>query len=157
MWSRPRACGLSRAPRGLCRRSAALRRLWLLRCLWTSGRVPTWLRRLSGSGRSPSGPPAPGAVDSCDLHLPDGLLWPACAWRRGHSGVLSPVVAAGVATSLVGLLALFVVELQGLTPDSGAATGLAERALAGAQALWPLVVVVALRSGRTDSARSSAS
>lgn len=84
-------------------------------------------------------------------------LWPACAWRRGHSGVLSPVVAAGVATSLVGLLALFVAELQGLTPDSGAATGLAERALAGAQALWPLVVVVALRSGRTDSARSSAS
>lgn len=84
-------------------------------------------------------------------------LWPACAWVRGGSGVLRPVVAAGVATSLVGLLALFVAELQGLTPDSGAATGLAERSLAGAQALWPLVVVVALRSGRTDSARSSAS
>jgi len=84
-------------------------------------------------------------------------LWPACAWVRGGSGVLRPVVAAGVATSLVGLLALFVAELQGLTPDSGAATGLAERALVGAQALWPLVVVVALRSGRTDSARSSAS
>jgi len=76
---------------------------------------------------------------------------------HGGSGVLSSVVAAGVATSSVGLLALFVVELQGLTPDSGAATGLAERALAGAQALWPLVVVVALRSGRTDWARSSAS
>src|SRR5665647_3467150 len=44
-------------------------------------------------------------------------LWPACAWVRGGSGVLRPVVAAGVATSLVGLLALFVAELQGLTPD----------------------------------------
>src|SRR5665647_1654937 len=37
-------------------------------------------------------------------------LWPACAWVRGGSGVLRPVVAAGVATSLVGLLALFVAE-----------------------------------------------
>jgi len=83
-------------------------------------------------------------------------VWPAFAWRRGGSGVLRPVVAAGAATALVGLLALFVAELQGWTPDGGAATGLAERAAAGAQALWPLVVVVALRSAPTVPVRSSA-
>src|SRR5665648_664884 len=72
---------------------------------------------------------------------------------------LRPVPRAARALHALGGAATVVVvaELQGLTPDSGAATGLAERALVGAQALWPLVVVVALRSGRTDSARSSAS
>ena len=36
----------------------------------------------------------------------------------------------------------FGLELQKVTPDAGAATGLAERAVAGAQSLWPLVVVL---------------
>lgn len=74
-------------------------------------------------------------------------LWPALAWRRGETrGVLRPAVGLGAAAVLAGLLVLFVLELQGLTPDGGAATGLTERLVAGAQACWPLVVVVSLRA-----------
>ncbi|WP_456825849.1 DUF998 domain-containing protein [Cellulomonas sp. P5_E12] len=68
-------------------------------------------------------------------------LWPALARRRGATGVLRPAVGLGASAALVGLLGVFVVELQ----VDGDAVGLSERALAGAQALWPLVVVVALR------------
>ncbi|MBT0993551.1 DUF998 domain-containing protein [Cellulomonas sp. DKR-3] len=74
-------------------------------------------------------------------------LWPALGVRRGgtqEAGVLRPAVGLAASGGLLVLLALFVAELQGLTPDDGAATGLTERLLAGAQALWPLVVVVAL-------------
>ena len=83
-------------------------------------------------------------------------LWPALARRRGATGILRPAVAVGASAALVGLLGVFVVELQG----GGAATGLTERAVAGAQAVWPLVVVVALRreaAGRqpSRSARTS--
>lgn len=100
-------------------------------------------------------------------------LWPALAWRRARPAVLSPAVpraavppsavlgpAAGVGAAVVltGLLVLFVVELQGLTPDGGAATGLTERLVAGAQALWPLVVVLALRrAGRPAAVAAHAS
>lgn len=102
-------------------------------------------------------------------------LWPALAWRRGHRhqqrhrpgaagsapgprahAVLSAPVAVGAATALTGLLALFVLELQGLTPDDGAATGLTERLVAGAQALWPLVVVVALRRAASSTGTPAA-
>jgi hypothetical protein len=72
-------------------------------------------------------------------------LWPAASWRRGAPGVEGPRVALTAAGALLVLLAVFVAELQALTPDEGAATGLTERLVAGAQALWPLVVVVALR------------
>ncbi|HEY0215488.1 MAG TPA: DUF998 domain-containing protein [Cellulomonas sp.] len=90
-------------------------------------------------------------------------LWPAAASRsrRGDRGAApgpgsparAPAVlgrAAGVAASVVltGLLVWFVLELQGAAPDQGATTGLAERAVAGAQSLWPCVVVLALRRGR---------
>ncbi|WP_199422145.1 DUF998 domain-containing protein [Actinotalea solisilvae] len=82
-------------------------------------------------------------------------LWPALAWRRAARArppVLRPAVGVGAATVLTALLVLFVLELQGLTPDGGAATGLTERLVAGAQALWPLVVVVALRRARGRAA-----
>ncbi len=72
-------------------------------------------------------------------------LWPALAGRRGATGVLRPALTVGASAALVGLLGWFVVELQG----GGDLTGLSERAVAGAQAVWPLVVVVALRRGRT--------
>ncbi|WP_141372450.1 DUF998 domain-containing protein [Cellulomonas cellasea] len=78
-------------------------------------------------------------------------LWPGAAWRPGASGVRRRGVALGAAGVLTGLLVLFVAELQGATPDGGAATGLTERLVAGAQALWPLVVVVALRRGRRST------
>lgn len=82
-------------------------------------------------------------------------LWPALAARRGAVGVLSPRGGAVATGTLLALLTWFVVELQGLGPDDGAATGLAERTVAGAQSLWPLVVVLALRraaSPRDDAA-----
>lgn len=80
-------------------------------------------------------------------------LWPAAAWRPGTRGVRRRGVALGAAAVLSGLLALFVLELQGVTPDGGAATGSTERLVAGAQALWPLVVVVALRREHAQAAR----
>lgn len=72
-------------------------------------------------------------------------LWPAVAWRRGERSVLAAPVAVRASVVLVGLLGWFVVELQA----GGALTGLTERLVAGAQALWPLAVVLALaRRGR---------
>ena len=70
-------------------------------------------------------------------------LWPALAWRRGAAGL--PARAAlglGAAVVLTGLLGWFAVELA---IDDGR-VGLAERVTAGAQAVWPLTAVLALRS-----------
>lgn len=75
-------------------------------------------------------------------------LWPALAGRRGATGILRPAVAVGASAVLVGLLGWFVVELAG----DGDLTGLSERAVAGAQAVWPLVVVVALRRATRGAA-----
>ncbi len=47
---------------------------------------------------------------------------------------------------LLALLTWFVLELQGVGPAGGAWTGVSERAVAGAQALWPLAVVLSLRA-----------
>lgn len=80
-------------------------------------------------------------------------LWPALAARRGERGVLSPRVAVTASVVLLSLVAVFVAELQQLTPDDGAATGLTERLAAGAQSLWPLVVVGALRRRSRDHGR----
>ena len=69
---------------------AALRRLWWLPCRWTSGRGPTGLRRLSGSGRSPSGPLAPGcmAVPVCSARW-SLLVWRPLRWGCWRSSLLS--------------------------------------------------------------------
>ena len=69
--------------------------------------------------------------------------WPAFSWRRGarSPAPLRPVVALGAATVLLGLLGWFAAELAA----DGTGVGLAERATAGAQALWPLAAVVASR------------
>ncbi|QTE30427.1 DUF998 domain-containing protein [Pengzhenrongella sicca] len=83
-------------------------------------------------------------------------VWPVAAARSGTTGVLGRRTGAVATGVLLALLAWFVVELQGLGPDDGAATGLAERAVAAAQSLWPLVVVLALRSAR-GGRRSTAS
>lgn len=67
-------------------------------------------------------------------------IWPLFAMRRTPAGPLlkpGPSVAATVA--LLGLVMWFVVERH------GDRRGLAERAAAGAQALWPLAVVVTTR------------
>jgi hypothetical membrane protein len=70
-------------------------------------------------------------------------VWPLAACRRDAlvPAVLRPgvcVVAAGV---LLGLLVWFGAELIG----AGRQLGLAERVLAGAEAVWPLAVVLACR------------
>jgi hypothetical protein len=82
-------------------------------------------------------------------------LWPALSWRREREDrppVLAPRVAATAAVVLSGLLAWFLVELQQATPTAGALTGLTERAVAGAQSVWPLAVVIGLlRHGRPSS------
>jgi len=79
-------------------------------------------------------------------------LWPAASARRGQRGILHPAVGAAASAALVGMLAVFVVELR----TDGPVVGLTERVVAGAQALWPLAVVVALRkTGRRSTRRTA--
>jgi hypothetical protein len=70
-------------------------------------------------------------------------VWPLAAWKRGPlvPAALRPGVSAGAAGVLLGLLVWFGAELIG----GGRQVGLAERVLAGAQAVWPLAVVLACR------------
>jgi len=96
-----------------------------------------------------SAAPAPGIAAGLGFYELD--LWPAAAARPGGAGVLRPAVTVGASVALTGLLGWFVLELQG----GGDLTGLSERALAGAQALWPLVVVVALRAAQDRCPASS--
>jgi hypothetical membrane protein len=68
-------------------------------------------------------------------------IWPAFAWRSGAPGALQPGIALLGAALLVALalwlgITLFVDQAR---------LGLAERFAAGAQALWPLVVVLTVR------------
>jgi hypothetical membrane protein len=75
-------------------------------------------------------------------------LWPALAWRRGRPMPwgLRPLVSTVAATVLLGLLSWFAAQLYAGGPQ----VGLTERLVAGAEALWPLVVVLtARRASRT--------
>lgn len=72
--------------------------------------------------------------------------WPALASHADVDGALSRRVGLTATAALAVALVWFGIELQQLAPDAGAATGLAERVLAGAQSLWPLAVVVLLRA-----------
>jgi hypothetical membrane protein len=72
--------------------------------------------------------------------------WPAGAWHRGPLvpwGLRPAVCAAAAAVQMI-LLAWFVVELI----TGAAQIGLAERVVGGAQAAWPLIVVLSCRSTR---------
>ncbi len=64
-------------------------------------------------------------------------LWPA------FSRLPRPAVGIGATVVLLILLGWFAVEIRG-----GDALGLSERVLAGAQALWPLIVVVVVAVGQ---------
>jgi hypothetical membrane protein len=68
-------------------------------------------------------------------------LWPLAARGRGSlvPAWLRPGACAGAAGVLLGLLVWFGAELIG----GGRQVGLAERVLAGAEAVWPLAVVLA--------------
>jgi len=66
--------------------------------------------------------------------------WPALAGhRRSAAPLLSLSASLAASAALLGLVAWFAAEVH------GAQRGLAERAAAGAQALWPLAVVVTTR------------
>jgi hypothetical membrane protein len=75
--------------------------------------------------------------------------WPIFAARRSSSNTSQRVdVSLVVSGLLLGLVAWFVIELRRNR------SGLAERAAAGAQALWPLVAVVtSRRAAKRSSAR----
>jgi hypothetical membrane protein len=69
-------------------------------------------------------------------------IWPALARRRAPGPVaLRPAVSLAAATVLLALIAWFAITLS-----AGGPVGLAERVAAGAQAFWPLIVV--LSTGR---------
>lgn len=95
--------------------------------------------------------PQPGEGSSTAHVLAAGVafpalsVWPALAWRRWPSrpgfARLGPGVSVGAAATLLGLLGWFAAELYG----GGGRLGLSERALAAAQALWPLAAVLLAR------------
>jgi len=66
--------------------------------------------------------------------------WPAGAWRRDPSAPLGlrPAACSAAVAAQFALLACFVAELV----IGGRQVGLAERVLGGAQATWPLLVVL---------------
>ncbi|GMA31952.1 DUF998 domain-containing protein [Litorihabitans aurantiacus] len=71
-------------------------------------------------------------------------LWPALTARRarsGGTGVERPLPALGGTALLTALVVVFVVTLA----SGSGPIGLTERLAAGAQSLWPLLVVLALR------------
>jgi hypothetical protein len=109
---------------------------------------------LPGGGRSSSAHSVAAAVAFISL-----AVWPAFAsMRRRVPGqtlpaVLGPRVSAAATGTLLLTLAWFFAEL-GL---SGQRVGLAERVAAGAQALWPLVVVLSVRRAQRKVRTSPAS
>jgi hypothetical membrane protein len=72
-------------------------------------------------------------------------LWPVVAARRRVAPLLDPPTAAAATVVLVGLVVWFAAEIH------GGQRGLAERAAAGAQALWPLAVVLTTRRALSRS------
>jgi hypothetical protein len=98
--------------------------------------------------------PLPGGGGSSAAHTAAATvafislaLWPAFAGVRRHvarqtvAPVLGPRVSAAATTALLLTLAWFFAELL----FGGPMVGLAERVAAGAQAIWPLVVVLSVR------------
>ena len=76
-------------------------------------------------------------------------VWPIAARRRGPlvPAWVRPGACAGAAGVLLALLVWFGAELAG----GGRQVGLAERVLAGAQAVWPLAVVLACRRSQSPA------
>jgi hypothetical protein len=71
--------------------------------------------------------------------------WPLLAGRPGARSLLAPGPSAAGSVALTGLLVWFGIAL------GGDHVGVAERALAGAQALWPLAVVASTLSSRRSA------
>jgi hypothetical membrane protein len=103
---------------------------------------------LPGGGRSLPAHSAAAAMAFISL-----AVWPAFAWRRpmmpGQSvpAVLRPRVSAAATLALLLTVAWFFAEMA----LRGPRVGLSERVAAGAQALWPLVVVFLVRQAQRRS------
>lgn len=102
---------------------------------------------LPAGGRSSSAHTAAAAVAFISLGV-----WPAFAWIRRQvpahtvAAVLGPRVSAAATCVLVLAVAWFFAELLA----GSQRVGLAERVAAGAEALWPLAVVLSLRRLPTE-------
>src|SRR6478609_11615124 len=77
-------------------------------------------------------------------------LWPAASARRGGPWPVRPAVAVPATAVLLGLLGWFVAEAA----SGGPVEGLAERAVAGAESVAPLALVLALRVSRRRAGSS---
>lgn len=76
--------------------------------------------------------------------------WPLFAARRGsRAPLLTGTVSTAATVVLLSLLVWFAAEIH------GGERGLAERAAAGAEALWPLAVVLTTRRSRAGTAASA--
>jgi hypothetical membrane protein len=78
--------------------------------------------------------------------------WPAIGRRRRGSTppALRPATSIGVAVALLALVVWF-----GISEYAGARVGLAERAAAGAQTMWPLIVALSTRRSAPAGAPAS--
>ena len=100
---------------------------------------------LPAGGRSSSAHTAAATVAFISL-----AVWPAFAWMRQRvpektvAAVLGPRVSAAATCALLLTLAWFFTELL----MGSQRVGLAERVAAGAQAVWPLVVVLSVRQAQ---------
>ena len=102
---------------------------------------------LPAGGGSSSAHTAAAAVAFISL-----AVWPAFAWMRrprtapSVGAVLGPWVSAAATCVLLLTVAWFFAELS----IGSRRVGLAERVAAGAQAVWPLVVVLLVRRAKTN-------
>lgn len=108
-----------------------------------------WLLAVGGAGTvlaaaapQPAHGWAPLHVAAASVGFVALALWPVCAASSSAPFVLRPRCDTVVTALLLALLGWLGVEIGG-----GPLLGLSERMLAGAQALWPLVTVLALRVG----------
>lgn len=95
----------------------------------------------------PEGGSSPAHVWAAAVGFVALAVWPALAWRRDRPapfGLLLPVALTAAAV-LVALICWFASELYG----EGNYVGLSERMAAGAEAFWPLVVVISARRKAT--------
>jgi hypothetical membrane protein len=81
-------------------------------------------------------------------------VWPAAARSRGTAVPcgLRAAVRVGVTVIMLGLLVWFYLELSAGTRQ----LGLAERVLAGTEAVWPLIVVLTSRKNQSGGRAQSA-
>ena len=103
------------------------------------GRVVLALGGLSAALVAVFAQPSAGHFPAATVSFVALAVWPVAS---GIPGRRSALLASG---GLLGLLVWFGLEVGG-GPDGGDLLGLSERVVAGAQALWPLAVVLTLRA-----------